>query len=69
MVNVPDATVQVGCVGVTDGAAGVAGCAFKVTLVTDEMQPAAFFAVTVWGEPAVKPLYTNVAEYAPKSKL
>jgi len=69
MVADPVATKQVGWVGVTDGAAGVAGCVFNVMLVTGEMQPAAFLAVMVCDEPAAKPPYTNVAEYAPKSKL
>jgi len=56
MVNVPVATVQVGWVGVTDGAAGVAGCVFNVMLVTGDMHPDAFLAVTVCEEPAAKPL-------------
>ena len=48
MVIVPVATMQVGC-AVTDavGAAGVAGCAFTVTDVAEEIQPLLFFAVTL----------------------
>jgi len=56
IVMLPVATVQVGCVGVTDGADGVDGCTFKVMFVTEEMQPDAFFAVTVCELPAAKPL-------------
>jgi hypothetical protein len=46
MVIVPVATVHVGC-AVTEavGAAGVAGCAFTVTLVTEDIQPLLFLAV------------------------
>ena len=47
MVIVPVATIQIGCVKVTVGAAGVAGWAFIVTVVPVEMQPAELFAVTV----------------------
>ena len=45
---VPVATAQVGC-DVTDavGATGVAGCAFTVTTVAAEIQPATFFTVTL----------------------
>ena len=41
---------QVGCVGVKVGATGVVGCAFKVTFVTTEIHPTAFFAVSVCEE-------------------
>ena len=46
MVIVPVATAHVGC-AVTEavGAAGVGGCAFTVTEVTEEIQPLLFFAV------------------------
>ena len=44
-VIVPVATKHVGCVTVAVGADGVAGCAFTVTLVGAEVQPAAFLAV------------------------
>ena len=44
-VIVPVATVQVGCVTDAVGAAGVAGCAFTITLVGAEIHPAAFLAV------------------------
>ena len=56
MVTVPVATVQMGCVAVKVGIAGVAGCAFKVMLAAGEIQPAAFCAVTVCVDPAVSPL-------------
>ena len=56
MVTDPVAKVQVGCVAVNVGAVGVAGCAFKVMFETEEMQPAAFCAVTVCEEPAANPL-------------
>ena len=44
-VIVPVAVVHVGCVTVAVGADGVAGCAFTITLVGAEVQPAAFLAV------------------------
>jgi hypothetical protein len=46
---VPLATEQVGCkVTLAVGAAGVEGCVFTVTdVVVGEIQPEAFFAVTV----------------------
>jgi hypothetical protein len=47
MVTDPVAKVQVGCVAVNVGAAGVAGCALSVMFETEEIQPAAFCAVTV----------------------
>ena len=47
IVIVPVATAQVGCVTVAVGAAGVAGCAFTVTLVTADTQPALLLAVTL----------------------
>ena len=56
MVTDPVAKVQVGCVAVNVGAAGVAGCALSVILETEEIQPAAFWAVTVCEEPAASPL-------------
>jgi hypothetical protein len=60
MAIVPVATVQVGCaVTVAVGAAGVAGCAFTVTLVTEDVQPLLFLAVRLY-EPAAIPLNTPV---------
>ena len=47
-VIVPVATAHVGCaVTLAVGAAGVAGCAFTVTLVAEPIQPADDFAVTL----------------------
>ena len=47
-VIVPVATVHVGCnVALAVGAAGVAGWAFIVTLVPEEIHPTEFFTVTV----------------------
>ena len=66
---VPVATVQIGWVTVTKGAPGIAGCALTDALVTADIHPAAFFAKTVCDVFAVKPPYTNVAAYAPPSKL
>ena len=43
----PVATEHVGCVGVTVGAAGAEGGALTVTDVAVEMQPLAFFTVTL----------------------
>jgi hypothetical protein len=45
---VPVAMEHVGCWIVTFGTEGVIGCPFMVTLVTFEMQPALFFAVTLY---------------------
>ena len=56
MVTDPVAKVQVGCVAANVGAAGVAGCALSVMFETEEIQPAAFWAVTVCEEPAASPL-------------
>ena len=47
IVIVPVATAQVGWVTVAVGADGVAGCAFTVTLVTADTQPALLLAVTL----------------------
>ena len=69
MVTDPVAKVQVGCVAVNVGAAGVAGCVFKVTVVTIEKHPLAFFAIILCVEPAAKPEKTNVAPYGLASKL
>jgi len=44
-VIVPVAVVQVGCVTVAAGAAGVGGCGLTVTLVAGEIQPSLFFTV------------------------
>jgi len=46
-VMLPVAVVQVGCVGLSAGTAGVAGCAFMV-MVAELVQPAALRTVTVW---------------------
>ena len=47
-VIVPVATEHVGCaVALAVGAAGVDGCALIVTLVPEEIQPDAFFDVTL----------------------
>ena len=47
-VIVPVATAQVGwVVTLAVGVAGVDGCAFTVTLVADDIHPAAFFTVTL----------------------
>jgi hypothetical protein len=45
MATEPFASVQVGCVTVTVGAAGADGCAFIVPVVAAETQPLAFSAV------------------------
>ena len=45
-VIVPVATVQVGCVRATVGAAGVNGCALIVALVAKEVHPAPLVVVT-----------------------
>ncbi len=45
-VMVPVAVVQVGCITVAVGAAGVAGCASIVILVEAEVQPSLFLTVT-----------------------
>ena len=47
-VIVPVATLQVGWVTLTVGAAGVAGCAFTVAAVIEEVQPALLLAVTLY---------------------
>jgi hypothetical protein len=44
-VIVPVATVQVGCVTEIAGATGVGGCAFTVTMVAADTQPAELLAV------------------------
>ena len=46
IVIAPLANVQVGCVSLTVGAAGIAGCGAIVTLVAAETQPPLLFAVT-----------------------
>ena len=47
-VIVPVGTAHVvGCVGVAVGAAGALGAAFTTTAVAEEIQPAAFFTVTL----------------------
>ena len=48
MVMVPVATVHVGWIKVAVGAAGVAGWALIISLVPEEIQLTAFFAVTVY---------------------
>ena len=57
---VPVATVQVGCaVTIVVGAAGVAGCAFSVIEVREEIQTLLFFAVRLY-EPVAIPGKTPV---------
>ena len=56
---VPVETAHVGCVTLTVGAAGLAGCTFTVALVAFEIHPSAFFAVTLY-VPAASPLNTPV---------
>jgi hypothetical protein len=58
-VIIPVASVHVGCVTVTVGAAGVGGCAFIVATVAEETHPAAFLAVTKY-EPGATPVNTPV---------
>jgi hypothetical protein len=58
-VIVPVATAHVGCVTLTDGATGVAGCAFTTAEVAGDVHPAAFLAVTLY-DPALNPLNTPV---------
>jgi len=54
MVMVPVATLHVGCaVTLAVGAAGVAGWAFTVTDVTDEIQPLLFIAVRLYAPVAM----------------
>ena len=48
MVIVPVATMQVGWINMAVGATGVGGWASIVLLVPEEIQPTAFFAVTVY---------------------
>ena len=69
IVTDPVARVQEGCVAVNVGADGVAGCAFKVTVVTVETHPLAFLATILCVEPAARPEKTNVAPYGLASKL
>ena len=47
MTIVPVATVQVGCVGTAVGATGAGGGASMVTVAGVDVQPAAFFTVTL----------------------
>ena len=47
-VIVPVAVLQVGCVSVRVGAAGADGAAFIMLTVTLDMQPPAFFTVTLY---------------------
>ena len=44
----PVAVLHVGCVSVTVGATGVAGAELIVSTVAAEIQPAAFFTVTLY---------------------
>ena len=52
---VPVAVAQVGCVRVTDGAAGATGGELMVALVPDDIHPNEFFAVAVY-VPVATPL-------------
>ena len=48
MMTVAAGTEQLGCrLTLTDGAAGAEGTAFTFSAKADEMQPCAFFAVTL----------------------
>ena len=59
-VIVPVATLHVGCVKVTVGVAGVAGCALMITLNAAEVHPTALVVVTSY-VPEVNPAKTRPA--------
>jgi hypothetical protein len=64
-VMLPVAVAHVGCVGLSTGAAGVAGCA-SITVVDELVQPAALRTVTVW-LPEATPLKVAMVWKAPLS--
>jgi hypothetical protein len=55
-VIVPVATVQVGCVTLTVGATGIAGCAFTTAEIAGDVHSAEFLTVTLYVAFAATPV-------------